>query len=131
MRYPDCPKIYSKRRTFEQENISQLRYLICPAPPANVKALQVEQNWEEWNCIFFLQNFFVYLPAADIGKIYCEASLKYRAGELFHRINVLVREITVLGVLNAGKGLFSKYIEVKRQREACQEYGINQCFSSQ
>ena len=37
-----------------------------PAPPANVNTLQVEQNWEERNCIFFCKT--VYLSASDIGK---------------------------------------------------------------
>ena len=59
---------------------------------------------------FFLQNFSVYLPAADIGKKYRETSIKYNAGELLHRINVLDSEIIVLGALNEGKGLFSTFI---------------------
>ena len=78
-----------------------------PAPPANVNTLQVEQNWEERNCIFFCKT--VYLSASDIGKKKNgEASIKYSAGKLFHRM--FLTEITVLGVLNKGKGLFSKFI---------------------
>ena len=39
------------------ECIAHFQYLICPAPQANPKALQVEQNWDKWsnwNYIFFL-----------------------------------------------------------------------------
>ena len=67
---------------------------------------KIEKN----GLVFFLQNAFVYLPAADIGNKYRQASIKYSVGKLFHRINVLDREITDLGVLNEGKGLFSKFI---------------------
>ena len=43
---------------------------------------------------------------------------------MFHEINVVDKEVTVFGGLSEGKGLFSKFILVKRQREVYQERGI-------
>ena len=43
---------------------------------------------------------------------------------MFHEINVANKEVTVFGGLSEGKGLFSKFILVKRQREVYQERDI-------
>ena len=44
---------------------------------------------------------------------------------MFHEINVANKEVTVFGGLSEGKGLFSKFILVKRQRKVYQERGTN------
>ena len=76
---------------------------------------------------FFLQNF-LYLPAVENGKKYCEGSIKY-CEELFHSISVVDKEITVGGVWNECKGgLISKLFLVKSQRKTYQECGVKRRF---
>ena len=91
--------------------------LIC----RHYKSSRIEKN-EMNEIVFFQQNFFVCLPTVNSKRKYREASIKW---ELFHQTSVDDRQITVRGVLNEGKGFFSKSILVKRLSEACEECGVN------
>ena len=97
--------------------LPRTRKLIC----RHYKSRKIEKNQMN-GIVFFLQNFFVYISTGNSKRKYREASIKW---ELFHQISVVDRQITVRGVLNEGKGFFSKFILVKRLSEAYQKSGVN------
>ena len=107
---------FSKCETsFFVQCIAHFQYLICPAPQANLKTLQVEQNrdeWSNWNYIFFCKIICLQLIADEkIQKLWLSLGGVVSPNQGCKQTNNCLRG------LNEDKDFFSKFILFKRQRE--------------